>query len=76
MRLDRVYAEGEALVALRKLGFEVNEAPLRPGLYEVSHPNVGGARTFTVEQLCTFAEGAAVIESLLASQAAPVTGRS
>ena len=70
-----MYAEGEALVALRKLGFEVNEAPLRPGLYEVSHPQVGGARTFTVEQLCTFADGAAVIESLLASQAAAVTGR-
>ena len=31
MRLDRVYSEGEALVALRKLGFEINDAPLRPG---------------------------------------------
>jgi hypothetical protein len=65
VRLDRVYTEGEALVALRRLGFQVNEAPLRPGLYDVSHPQVGGARTFTVEQLCTFAEGASLIESLL-----------
>ncbi len=65
MRLDRVYTEGEALVALRRLGFEVNEAPLRPGLYEVAHPAIGGARTFTVEQLCTFAEGAAIIEAQL-----------
>ena len=70
MRLDRIYAEGEALVALRRMGFEVNEAPLRPDLYEVTHPNVGGARTFTVEQFTNFAEGAAVIESLL-KQGAP-----
>ena len=72
MRLDRVYSEGEALVALRRLGFEVNEAPLRPGLYEVSHPRVGGSRTFTVEQLCTFAEGAALIDAL-AKQSTAVT---
>ncbi len=65
MRLDRVYTEGEALIALRRLGFEVNEAPLRPGLYEVSHPRIGGARTFTVDQLCAFAEGAATIEAQL-----------
>lgn len=65
MRLDRVYTEGEALVALRRLGFDVNEAPLRPGLYEVSHPRIGGARTFTVEQLCNFAEGAEMIDALL-----------
>ncbi len=65
MRLDRVYTEGEALVALRRLGFDVNEAPLRPGLYEVSHPRIGGARTFTVEQLCNFAEGAETIDALL-----------
>lgn len=70
MRLDRVYSEGEALVALRKLGFEVNEAPLRPGLYEASHRDVGGARTFTVDQLCAFAEGASVIESMLKSEVA------
>lgn len=72
MRLDRVYSEGEALVALRRLGFEVNEAPLRPGLYEVSHSRVGGSRTFTVEQLCTFAEGAALIDAL-AKQSTAVT---
>jgi hypothetical protein len=64
VRLDRVYTEGEALVALRRLGFEVNEVPLRPGLYEVAHRRIGGARTFTVEQLCTFAEGAEMIDAL------------
>jgi hypothetical protein len=69
VRLDRVYTEGEALVALRRLGFQVNEAPLRPGLYEVAHPTIGGTRTFTVEQLCTFAEGASVIEALLRERA-------
>jgi hypothetical protein len=69
MRLDRVYSEGEALVALRKLGFEVNEAPLRPGLYEVAHRDVGGTRTFTVDQLCSFAEGTSVLESMLKSAA-------
>lgn len=71
MRLDRVYTEGEALVALRRLGFEVNEAQFRPGLYEVSHPQVGGTRTFTVEQLCTFAEGASVIEAMPRVGASP-----
>ena len=70
MRIDRIYAEGEAINELRRLGFEVNDAPYREGLYEVSHPLLGGARTFTVEQLTTFAEGAAVIESLL-KQTAP-----
>jgi hypothetical protein len=64
VRLDRVYTQGEALVALKRLGFVVNEALMRPGLYEMSHPRVGGARTFTVDQLCAFAEGAAVLESL------------
>jgi len=71
MRLDRVYTEGEALVALRRLGFEVIEDPLRPALYEVAHPALGGARTFTVEQLCTFAEGAAIIETLLKQSVVP-----
>jgi hypothetical protein len=70
VRLDRVYSEGEALVALKRLGFEVKEAPLRQGLYEVTHAAVGGARTFTVEQLCTFAEGASLIEALI-KQGAP-----
>jgi hypothetical protein len=70
VRLDRVYTEGEALVALRRLGFEVNEAPLRPGLYEVSHPRIGGTRTFTVDQLCNFAEGAATIDALVKQGAA------
>jgi hypothetical protein len=72
VRLDRVYSEGEALVALKRLGFEVKEAPLRPGLYDVSHPRVGGSRAFTVEQLCTFAEGASLIDALL-QQGAPAS---
>lgn len=65
MRLDRVYSEGEALVALKRLGFDVREAKMRPGLYEATHPNLGGMRTFTVEQLCAFAEGASLAETLL-----------
>jgi hypothetical protein len=72
VRLDRVYSEGEALVALKRLGFDVKEAPLRQGLYEVTHTSVGGARTFTVEQLCTFAEGASLIEALI-KQGAPAS---
>jgi hypothetical protein len=65
MRIDRIYAEGEAINLLRQLGFEVKDAPYRDGLYEVSHPNLGGTRTFTVAQLTTFAEGAANVETLL-----------
>lgn len=65
MRLDRVFSEGEAQVALRRLGFEVHDAPGRPGLYEVSHPAVGGARTMTVEQMCFFAEGAVIAEQVV-----------
>lgn len=64
MRLDRVLSEGEAQVALRTLGFEVREAVGRPGLYDVSHPTVGGATTMTVDQLCFFAEGAAIVDQL------------
>ena len=75
MRLDRIYTEGEAVVALQRLGFVVAEALYRAGLYEVSHPRVGGTRTFTIDQLCTFAEGAAVLESLAAqtTQGTPTT---
>ena len=65
MRIDRVLNEGEALNALQRLGFEVRQAQGRAGLYQVSHPQGGGARVFTVEQLCSFAEGATVIETLL-----------
>ncbi len=65
MRIDRIYAEGEALNELRRLGFEIKEAPYREGLYEVSHPKLGGVRTFTVAQLTNFAEGAANVETLL-----------
>jgi hypothetical protein len=72
MRIDRIYAEGEALNALKQLGFEVNEVPYREGLYEVSHPNLGGTRTFTVGQLTEFAEGAACVETLLRNTLAKV----
>ncbi|HLY30612.1 MAG TPA: hypothetical protein VKQ36_06265 [Ktedonobacterales bacterium] len=64
MRLDRIYSEGEALNALRRLKFDVRDAENRPGLYEVSHPQIGGVRTFTVDQLCAFAEGATCLETL------------
>jgi hypothetical protein len=65
MRLDRILSEGEAKVALRQLGFDIREAEGRPGLYDVSHPNLGGTRTMTVEQLAVFAEGAALTEQLV-----------
>ncbi len=65
MRIDRIYAEGEAINQLRRLGFEIKDAPYREGLYEVSHPTLGGLRTFTVAQLTNFAEGAACAETLL-----------
>jgi hypothetical protein len=64
MRLDRIYAEGEALNALKSLGFQIKEVPYRDGLYEVAHANLGGTRTFTVAQLTAFAEGAACAETL------------
>lgn len=63
MRLDRVLSEGEALVALRRMGFEVAPAEGRLGLYEVTHPQIGGQRVFTVDQLCDFAAGAMVLDS-------------
>lgn len=65
MRIDRIYAEGEALNALKLLGFVVKDVPYRDGLYEVSHPQLGGTRTFTVAQLTDFAEGATCVETLL-----------
>lgn len=67
MRLDRIYAEGEALNALKSLGFQVKEVPYRDGLYEVAHTSLGGTRTFTVAQLTAFAEGAACAETLRGS---------
>lgn len=69
MRIDRIYAEGEALNALKSLGFEVKEVSYRDGLYEVGHPKLGGTRTFTVAQLTSFAEGAACAETLLGAPA-------
>ncbi|HST89956.1 MAG TPA: hypothetical protein VLJ14_16405 [Ktedonobacterales bacterium] len=64
MRLDRVLSEGEAQVALRKMGFDVHEAEGRPGLYELAHPHLGGTRTVTVDQLVFLAEGAALADQL------------
>ena len=69
MRLDRVLSEGEAQVALGRMGFDVHEAEGRPGLYEIQHPHLGGARTVTVDQLTYFAEGAVVAEQLVAGRA-------
>lgn len=74
MRIDRVLAEGEAINALRKMGFVVHESDGRPGLYEVSHAQIGGMRIFTVEQMCSFAEGAAVIGSNMRAVAATAQG--
>jgi hypothetical protein len=65
MRIDRVLNEGEAINALQRLGFTVQQAQGRAGLYQVSHPQGGGSRVFTVEQLCSFAEGATVLETML-----------
>ncbi len=69
MRIDRVLNEGEAINALQRLGFQVRQAQGRAGLYQVEHPSGGGSRVFTVEQLCSFAEGGLVIETLLKSPA-------
>lgn len=65
MRLDRVFSEGEAQIALRRMGFAVTPAEGRPGLYDVSHPSIGGARTITVEQMCFLAEGAVLAEQIV-----------
>ncbi len=75
MRLDRIYSEGEAITALRQLGFGVQDAPYRPGLYEVDHPELGGTRIFTEEQLCRFAEGVSCTETLLLRTAMQSPGR-
>ena len=69
MRLDRVLSEGEAQVALGRMGFAVQEAEGRPGLYELQHAQLGGAKTVTVDQLCFFAEGAVLAEQLVAGHA-------
>ena len=65
MRIDRVLNEGESLNALQRLGFDVRQAQGRAGLYQVTHPTGGGQRVFTVEQMCSFAEGALVLETIL-----------
>ena len=64
MRLDRVLSEGEAQIALSRLGFSIGENPLRPGMYELSHPRLGGSRTVTSDQLVAFAEGATLADEL------------
>ena len=64
MRLDRIFSEGEAQVALRALGFDVHESEGRPGFYDLAHPNLGGARTVTVEQLTALAEGVTLGDQL------------
>jgi hypothetical protein len=51
------------------MGFDVHEAEGRPGLYEIQHPHLGGARTVTVDQLCSFAEGAVLAEQVVAGPA-------
>lgn len=73
MRLDRVFSEGEAINALRKLGFTCQEAPNRLGEYVATHADIGGERTFTIEQLCRFAEGATIIHTHLTNLAARAT---
>jgi hypothetical protein len=63
MRVDRVFAEGEAVTALRSLGFECRESTDRAGQYIIAHPTnpaIGGERTMTIDQLCLFAEGATI----------------
>lgn len=65
MRIDRVYSEGEAVNALQKLGFTCRESTDRVGEYIVAHTTIGGERTFTVEQLCDFAEGATIMATHL-----------
>jgi hypothetical protein len=75
MRLDRIFAEGEAVTALQKLGFTVREAPNRIGQYIVAHPQIGGERTFTIEQLTAFTEGAVVISTHLTTGAGATAAR-
>ncbi len=75
MRIDRVFSEGEAIVALQKLGFICQEAPNRPSQYVVSHTKIGGERTFTIEQLCNFAEGASIFSTHLQNLAVSTQSR-
>ncbi len=73
MRLDRILTEGEAVTALQKLGFTVREAPNRSGQYIIAHTQIGGERTFTIEQLCSFTEGAVVISTHLTAGTGTIT---
>jgi len=69
MRLDHVFTEGEAEIILKKTGFTITENPKSPRLISLEHPKLQGERTFTVEQLCNFAEGLAIMQTLLEAQA-------
>ena len=64
MRLDHIYTAGEAELVLHRFGYAVRPAPLRSDLYEISHELLGGSRTCTVEQLCSYAEGVSAGASL------------
>lgn len=71
MRIDRVFNEGEAVNALKTLGFTCQQPPYRQNQYVVSHPQIGGERTFTVDQLCNFAEGAVILSTHLSTLQRP-----
>jgi|GEM_PF-1014985 len=75
MRIDRVYSEGEAVNALQQLGFTCQQPAFRTAQYVIAHPEIGGERTMTIEQLCNFAEGVAVIAGYLALKAAATTAK-
>jgi len=65
MRIDRVFSEGEAVNALQQLGFTCQQPPYRLNQYIVAHQQIGGERTFTIEQLIEFAAGATIISTHL-----------
>jgi hypothetical protein len=73
MRLDHVLTEGEAENILKKAGFIISENPKGPRLISLAHPKLAGDRAFTVEQFCNFAEGLAVMQTLLEEQRAPTS---
>ena len=72
MRIDRVFSEGEAVNALQQLGFTCQQPAFRVNQYVVSHNEIGGERTFTIEQLCDFAAGATIIATHIASRSGQV----
>lgn len=68
MRIDRVFSEGEAVNALQQLGFTCQQPAFRVNQYVISHNEIGGERTLTIEQLCDFAAGATIIATHVASK--------